>query len=376
MQRNSLSKNSVIERKFDGVLFALVVAISLFGIFAIYSATRTLNTNSRVVVQSAAFVLGLAGMIVLCFFDYEQLGKMIIPILTISAGLLVIVLIFGVFGSWGTKGWLDLGFVNIQPAEIAKPCFAVTFAYHLSRVGDKLNRLPVLLGLVLHMLIPVGLIALQPDLGSAMVYIFMFVCMIFTAKLSYKYIIPAIIAGVGLLPVVYNFVLTDTQRWRIQVFLNPSLDPLDKGYNVIQSKIAVGSGQLFGKGFLQGTQNQMSYLPMKYTDFIFSVISEEFGFIGAMFVVIGLFLIIYKCFKIAQSADNMFGRLIATGIGAMFLFHTFENIGMCIGLMPVTGIPLPFLTYGGSSLVTNMLSIGIVLSISYHNKPQNIFEVY
>ncbi len=376
LQKKGLSKNSVIEKKFDALLFVLVIAVSVFGIIAIYSATRTLGTNSRVAVQSAAFGIGLAVMLVMCFFDYEQLGRMIVPIFTVSTGLLVIVLIFGVMGSWGTKGWLDLGIIRIQPAEIAKPCFAVTFAYHLSRVQEKINRPSVLLGLILHMALPVGLILLQPDVGSAMVFIFMFICMIFAAKLSYKYIIPAGAAGAVSLPLIYRFVLSDTQRERILVFLDPNRDPQNKGYNVIQSKIAVGSGQLFGKGFMQGTQNQMGYLPMKYTDFIFGVISEEFGFIGSMFVVLALFTIIWKCIKTAQRADNLFGRYICVGIAAMFLFHTFENIGMCIGLMPVTGIPLPFLTYGGSSLVSNMAAIGIVMSVAYHNKPQNIFEVY
>ena len=144
----------------------------------------------------------------------------------------------------------------------------------------------------------------------------------------------------------------------------------------MQSKIAVGSGQLWGKGYLQGTQNQMGYLPAKHTDFIFSIISEELGFIGAVIVVGVMFALIYKCFKTAQKADNAFGRYICVGVGAMMLFHVFENVGMCIGLMPVTGIPLPFLSYGGTSLVVNMIAMGLVLSVAYHNKPRSVFDVY
>ena len=376
MRKKGLSKNSVIEKKFDWSLFLLVIVISVFGIISIYTSTRSLGSNSRVIVQSVAFVLGLAGLLVMCFFDYEQFKKLAMPIMIVSVGMLVVVLLFGVMGTWGTRGWIDLGIVSIQPAEIAKLFFSITFAFHLSKVQEKINKIPVLFGLMLHLLIPVGLICLQPDIGSAMVFIFMFICMLFTAKLSYKYIIPALIIGIISLPLIYHFLLTDVQQERIQVFFNPSRDPQGRGYNVIQSKIAVGSGQLFGKGFLQGTQNQMGYLPMKYTDFIFSIICEEFGFIGAVFVTLGLFAVIFKCIRAAQRADNLFGKYLCTGIAAMLLFHTFENIGMCIGLMPVTGIPLPFLSYGGSSLVTNMLAIGIVMSVEYHNKPRNIFEVY
>ena len=220
-----------------------------------------------------------------------------------------------------------------------------------------------------------GLIMLQPDAGSAMVFIFMFICMIFSAKLSYKYIFPVMGAGLLAIPLIYNFVLDEFQKKRIQVFLNPELDPVGSGYNVLQSKIAVGSGGLFGKGFTKGTQNIMEYLPSKHTDFIFSIIAEEFGFIGAVLTILILFAIILRCFSVAKAADNLFGRFICTGIGAMFLFHTFENIGMCIGLMPVTGIPLPFISYGGTSLVTNMIAIGLVMSVAYHNKPRSIFEV-
>lgn len=237
---------------------------------------------------------------------------------------------------------------------------------------DDINKPLVILGLLLHIGVLVGLILLQPDMGSALVFMFMFICLMFVAKLSYKYIIPFGALGIASLPFVYKYVLSEYQQKRIQVFFNPDLDPLNRGYNVIQSKIAVGSGQLWGKGYLQGTQNQMGYLPTKYTDFIFSVISEEIGFIGAMVVVGVLFLLIYKCFKTAQKADNAFGRYICVGVGAMMLFHVFENVGMCIGLMPVTGIPLPFISYGGTSLVVNMIAIGLVLSVSYHNKPRSV----
>ncbi|MGN0108452.1 MAG: rod shape-determining protein RodA [Hominilimicola sp.] len=376
MKTKSVSKKSVILMEFDWFLFILTVGLAIFGIVMIYSATRTLHSNTNVIVQSGAMVIGCALMLATCFFDYEQLQNLIKPIYIFAIVMLLLVLIFGVSGDWGARSWIRFGAIGIQPSEIAKICFIVTFSYHLSKVHDDINKPLVILGLLLHIGVLVGLILLQPDMGSALVFMFIFICLMFVAKLSYKYILPISALGIASLPFIYKYVLSEYQQKRIQVFFNPDLDPLNRGYNVIQSKIAVGSGQLWGKGYLQGTQNQMGYLPTKYTDFIFSVISEELGFIGAMIIVGALFLLIYKCFKTAQKADNAFGRYICVGVGAMMLFHVFENVGMCIGLMPVTGIPLPFISYGGTSLVVNMIAVGLVLSVSYHNKPRSVFDVY
>ena len=371
-----LSKSSVMVREFDLVLFGLTVLLAIFGIIVIYSATRTLETNSNVIVQSGAFCLGVAALVVTCLFDYEQFKNFIKYIYIFSVVILILVLIFGVTGDWGARSWIRFGSIGFQPSELAKICFIITFSYHLDKVQDSINKPLAILGLLAHIGVLVGLILLQPDMGSAFVFMFIFICLMFVAKLSYKYIIPIMIAGVASLPFIYKYGLSEYQQMRIKVFINPELDPLNRGYNVIQSKIAVGSGQMWGKGYLDGTQNQMGYLPTKYTDFIFSVISEEFGFIGSMAVVILLFALIWRCFTIARRADNAFGRFICTGVGAMFLFHVFENVGMCIGLMPVTGIPLPFMSYGGTSLVTNMLAIGLVMSVAYHNKPRSLYDVY
>ena len=363
--------------EFDWLLFTVTIGLAIFGIVMIYSATRSLGTNVNVIVQSGALVIGCALMLVTCFFDYEQLKSLIKPIYIFAVAILILVLLIGIgTNEWGAKSWIRFGPVGIQPSEIAKVCFVITFSYHLSKVHDDINKPLVILGLLLHLGVLLGLIALQPDFGSAMVFVFIFICLMFTAKISYKYIIPAgVIVGASL-PLIYKYVLKDYQQGRILAFFNPERDASGSGFHVIQSKIAVGSGQLWGKGYMQGIQNQMGYLPEKHTDFIFSVICEELGFIGALLVVGALFFLIYKCFKTAQKADNAFGRYICAGVGAMMLFHVFENVGMCIGLMPVTGIPLPFLSYGGTSLVVNMVAIGLVLSVSYHNKPRSVFDVY
>ncbi|MDD6485305.1 MAG: rod shape-determining protein RodA [Clostridiales bacterium] len=375
-KQSGLKDKSVMSKEFDWFLFLLTIILAVCGIIFIYSATRSLNTNSNVIVQSGAAFLGIGAVVAINFFDYEQFKNLVKPIYIFSAAILILVLLFGTSGDWGARSWIRFGSIGVQPAELAKICFILTFSYHLEKVKEKINRPLILLGLILHISVPVGLILMQPDMGSAMVFMFMFACMIFMAGLSYKYIIPILGAGVLSTPLIYKYVLSEYQQKRIQVFLNPDLDPLNRGYNVIQSKIAVGSGQLWGKGYLEGTQNQMGYLPTKSTDFIFSVISEEFGFIGSMIIVIMLFALIWHCFKIAKKADNAYGKYICTGVASMFLFHVFENVGMCIGLMPVTGIPLPFMSYGGTSLLTNMLAVGLVMSVAYHNRPRDTIEVY
>lgn len=369
-------ERSVTEKKTDWPLIIVTMCLSVFGIIVIYSATRTLDTNTNVIVQSISFAIGIGLLVLLQRFDYEQFKNMIKPIYIISVLMLVAVLIFGITGDWGARSWIRIGAIGIQPSEFAKICFIITFSYHLSMVEEDINKPLVIFGLILHLSVPVLLIMCQPDLGSMLVFLFMFACMLFAARLSWKYIVPVALGGVISLPFIYKYVLNEYQQKRIQVFFNPDLDPLNRGYNVIQSKIAVGSGQLWGKGYLQGTQNQLGYLPTKYTDFIFSVISEEFGFIGAALVALALFFIIWRCFKTAQLSSNLFGRYICVGTASMLLFHSFENMGMCIGLMPVTGIPLPFVSYGGTSMVTNMIAIGLVLSVAYHNKHRSVFDVY
>lgn len=351
----------------DSFLFGITLFAAIFGIIMIYSATRSFNTNSNVIIQSASFLIGAALMMIISKIDYHFFGQIILPIFGVCIVLLVAVLIFGSTGNWGARSWIRFGPIGIQPSEICKVGFAITLAKHLSMVKHQLERPITVILLLAHVGIFLGLIMLQPDAGSAMVFCFMFATCVFAAGLSFRYIIPAVLGIAAFIPIAYMFLLSDYQKHRIQVFLNPDMDKLGSGYNVIQSKIAVGSGQLFGKGFLKGTQNQLGFLPTKHTDFIFSTIAEELGFIGALLVILILFLIIARCIKAAGEANDSFGKFLCLGIAAMFIFHTFENIGMCIGLMPVTGIPLPFISYGGTALLTNMIAVGIVLSVTRHS---------
>ena len=356
----------------DNLLFAVTLITAIIGIIVIYSATLSFNTYTNVIVQSGAFLIGMLLMLMISKIDYHFYGYISVPIYAVCIALLVAVLVFGSTGNWGARSWIRFGPIGIQPSEICKIGFALTFAKHLSVVKERINRPLTLLLLLVHLGVILGLIMMQPDAGSAMVFCFMFAVMVFTAGLSFKYVIPAVLTLTASLPFVYFFLLSEYQKHRIQVFFNPEMDKLGSGYNVIQSKIAVGSGQLFGKGFLKGTQNQMGFLPTKHTDFIFSVIAEEFGFIGALLVILLLFLIIARCIKAAQEANDLYGKYVCIGIAAMLIFHTFENAGMCIGLMPVTGIPLPFISYGGTSLLTNMIAIGIILSVTRHSHGTSI----
>ncbi|MEG1363625.1 MAG: rod shape-determining protein RodA, partial [Clostridia bacterium] len=209
---------------------------------------------------------------------------------------------------------------------------------------------------------------LQPDFGTAVVFIVITLFMLFINKVKYRYlIIVGLILVLAVTP-IYMFGLNDIQKDRINVFLNPSLDPLGSGYNAIQSKMAIGSGMLFGTGFLQGTQTQYGYLPIKSSDFIFSVLSEELGFIISALIVILFVTLIIKIISVAKKTDSDYARYVAIGICGMIFFHFVQNIGMSIGLLPITGVPLPFVSYGGSSLMTNMIAVGIILSISARKK--------
>lgn len=357
-------------RSFDKVLFALVIILSVIGLFMIYSATHSYGTSSYVITQGGAFGIGLILMIILTFFDYEQYEGLIKYIAGCAIILLILVLIIGQAGEWGAKSWIRIGSVGIQPAEIAKVAFILTFSYHISLVKDDINKPGTLLGLLVHTAIPVGLILLQPDAGSGMVFVFIAIVMLFIAGISYKYIISAGVLGVISLPVIYSL-LSEYQKDRIRVFLNPESDPLFRGYNVIQSKIAVGSGRIFGTGYLKGTQTQFEFLPTKHTDFIFSVICEEFGIFGAMAVILLLALLIVRIIKISKNANTTFGKFISIGVASMLIFHLVENCGMCIGLTPVTGIPLPFISYGGTSIITYMIAVGLVMSVAYRSKKLN-----
>lgn len=349
-------------RNLDLPLVFLTFVTAMFGILMISSAGGT----RYVIIQSIAFFIGICGIVALMILDYEYLAQISLYLYAASVGLLILVLIPGL-GSVhnGARSWFELGPVNFQPAELVKIIFIITFAKQLSENEDSINQPKTLLKLLAHLGILCVLILIQPDFGTAAVFLGIALVMLFTAKISWKYVAGGIAAVAAACPLVWFFILQDYQKNRIISVFNPERDPSGTGYHVIQSKIAVGSGKIFGTGLYKGSSQVNNLLPERHTDFIYSVVCEELGMVGAILVILLLTLIILRCIYIGINARNALGTYICTGVAAMLIFQVFENIGMCLGLFPVTGITLPFFSYGGSSLLTTMLAIGLVLNVRY-----------
>ena len=362
--------------KVDKALLICSVLAAAIGILIINSAAYALPSHTKfVAVQSLAFLLGVAAMTGVVFFNYKNFEKLHYLVFAVGVALLVLVLAVGKL-THGTQGWIVLGPITLQPSEIAKVCFILTFSSHVTRRYDKINEPKTLFLLFIHFLCYIIPVLLQPDFGTATVFAVIFAFVLFFAGIHRKYIIGVASAAAVASPVVW-FLLKDYQRNRILMLFFPEKDPTGSGYHVLQSKLAIGSGMFSGRGYLHGPQTQYGYLPEKQTDFIFSVIGEEFGLIGALAITIILFIIVYRCFMIAKSCSHdTFGELVCVGVGAMMFFHVVENIGMCLGLLPITGIPLPFVSYGGSNLVTCFVAIGLVQSIKMRRRATKFdFEV-
>jgi len=357
-------------KKFDKILILLFIAAVTIGLVFIYSATRSMDGNIKfIIVQSIGIFIGIILMYIITCIDYEDLASLWKFFTGLSIFLLLLVLIIGIGAeSTGTKGWIRFGGIGIQPAEIVKICFILTLAKHLDTIKDDINYIKNVFLLLCHLSIPLGLILAQPDFGSAMVFVFIFVVMVFVANIDWKYIVTAGVAGVIIGLVSWFFLLDLYQKQRIYALFNPESAAESYGYHVMQSKIAIGSGQVTGTGLFKGIQTQMGYLPEKHTDFIYSVIGEEGGIIMCMITLLVLMFMILRCINIARKAKDELGSFICMGVAAMWLFHTFENIGMAIGIMPVTGIPLPFISYGGSSVMTNCMALGLVLNVHMRSK--------
>ncbi len=357
-------------RNFDFPLFVAVILLTVIGIILVASATSSMASGMRyVIIQSAALILGIAACFVMAFWDYEYLASKSYYLFGLNILALVIVLIIGTGAEeWGGKSWIRFGPIGIQPSELVKISFIICLASQLAQFKEELNRPSKLIWTLLHIGVILGLILLQPDMGTAMVFAAIYAGMLFAAKLDWKYIVSTVALFLFSLPLLWMFVLKEYQKERIRVFLNPSLDPQGSGYQVLQSKLAIGSGQIAGDGLFSGMQIQMGNVPAKHTDFIFAVAGEELGFIGCCLIVGIIIFIIARCFYIGLNAKNSLGGFMAVGVGMMLLAQSFENIGMTIGIMPVTGITLPFLSYGGSSIVTNFIAIGLVLNICRRRK--------
>lgn len=370
MERKFLMFNLKLKsfKKFDFVLLITMIVLCIYGLVILKSATLSYGTNSYLKSQTIAIAIGLFAILFLVLLDYEFLGKMYIPIYIICNVLLLAVLIFG-FGEdeWGARSWLKIGPIVFQPSEFVKIGLIISLAKFIDNHKERINEPFTLLKILAFAGFPVLLILKQPDAGTAMVFIFFIAIMLFVAGVKWKYIGMAALAGLAALPVLW-FRMDTYQRDRIFDFLEPERNPIGTGYQALQGKIAIGSGKVFGRGLFQGVFTQFNYIPEKQTDFIFAVLVEELGFIGGMGLIALYFILITRFIKIAKNSNDLFGSLMVIGIAAIFVFHIWENIGMTIGLMPITGIPLPFISHGGTFMLINMIGIGICLSVGLHRE--------
>lgn len=351
---------------FDWALLGVTFLLGCFGLIILYSAvTAGVPTPQKVlcVKQVVWYCTGLCAMVISFLFNYRMLDRWAHVIYAICILLLIAVFFFGNYVG-GARRWLILGPVSIQPSEIVKIAVIIILARYYSKLAN-------VRGLVLRELIhpfiltiiPFVLILRQPDLGTAIMVVLIAGSMTIFVKIEKRSFAYIIAFCTGIIPLVL-YCLKGYQKQRILTFLNPDRDPLGAGYHIIQSKIAVGSGMISGKGFLKGTQNALSFLPEQHTDFIFSVLSEEWGFLGSLIILMLFLMLIIIGLNIAYKCREPFGTILSMGITAMIAWQVFINIGMVIGLMPVVGVPLPFISYGGSSILTIMISIGILMNIS------------
>lgn len=377
-----MNRNKVNWKNLDWVLLAAVLCLVLYSVLSIGNTMAdTIDENAGLFAQLGNifssqyaglqllwFVLGAGVLFVVLLFDYEQYGRLSTIIYWVSVALLAALLVLSE-ARRGSSSWFALGGSDggrtFQPAEFAKIAFILFMAKRLSSYkATGIRTFKEFLPLMMYILIPVALIAAQPDFGTASVYLVVSIVMLLAAGLSKKIIAAAGGLLAAALPLLWFVILNDEQKERVYVFLDPSLDPLGDGYHAIQSRVTVGSGQFSGKGlFDASTMSQLNYLPDKHTDFIFSVTAESFGFIGILLLVVFYVVLLMRILRIATGTQDRFGALLCVGVAAMYMYHIFENVGMSIGLMPITGIPLPFMSYGGSHMLANMLALGLVLNV-------------
>lgn len=351
-------------KDFDAVLLAMTFVIFLIGLLAIHSATQAKNLTlyeSYAFRQLTWLGIGILFLAITVRISYHKFLDIAYVLYMINISLLVLVLIMGHI-RLGAQRWFSIGGFAFQPSEFMKISFILALS---SYVGQKKGAMESLGSLIVPFILlaaPFVLVLLQPDLGTALLLVPVFFAILLVGGAKPKYLVWAILAGFACMPLFWHF-LRDYQKQRLLVFINPNIDPLGAGYTIIQSKIAVGSGGLIGKGWLNGTQNQLNFIPERHTDFIFSVIGEEWGFLGAAALILLYLLIVHRTFNIGSLTSDRYGKCIATGIAVLLSLQVIINIGMTIGLMPVVGIPLPLVSYGGSSLLATLVAVGLLLNV-------------
>ncbi|MGE0821372.1 MAG: rod shape-determining protein RodA [Candidatus Binatia bacterium] len=350
---------------FDWVLFVLVLSLVGVGVLGVYSATYEENQqlSSLAMRQMSWAGLGFVGMVMAFAIDYREIERLGYLFYGITLVFLLLVPIVGSFGG-GARRWISFGVFSLQPSELAKVALIVALSHHLHYLCPPQGySLRDLISPGILVAIPGALVLAEPNLGTATILGLVAMTVIFAAGIRTRSLAQLAMAGGGLLPLLWSH-MKPYQKQRILSFLNPQDDPLGSGYHMIQSKITIGSGMIWGKGFLQGTQSQLDFLPEKHTDFIFAVLAEEWGFVG-MCVLFALYsALLARLLVIAWRARDRFGSLVAVGCAAVIFWQVLINVGMNLGVLPVVGVPLPLLSYGGSSLLTIMIALGLALNVS------------
>ena len=344
----------------DFPLLILLLALCTLGLMVLYSAG---DQNLAYVKRQATFmVLGFIIMFVVAQFEVRYWEKWAFVFYGLGLLLLIAVLFFGV-GAKGAQRWLDIGFSRLQPAEFMKVAVPLMLASYLSKrfIPPTLKHISWAMVMIM---IPAVLIMRQPDLGTALLIFVSGFLTLFLAGLGVRYLIGTFLTGIAAVPVMWNFVLLDYQKQRILTLLSPEKDKLGSGWNIVQSKTAIGSGGINGKGWTEGTQSQLNFLPESHTDFIIAVLAEEFGLIGVLTLLALYTLVIARCLFISFKAQSQFGRLLAGSLGLIFFIYVFVNMGMVSGILPVVGAPLPMISYGGTAILTLFIGFGLLMAIS------------
>ena len=354
-----------LTKNIEWSILVCTIALVIIGLIAVYSATMSAGLE-EFRKQIMWILISIPFLVLFIAVDYDTLSKVSPVFYGISLISLVAVLFTKPIS--GATSWFNFGTVSIQPSEFAKITIILFLSLLISRFKRKdeksINKFTRLLIILLVMAVPLALIVKQPDYGTAVSIMVACVFMLFVGGIHKRYIFIAALIVVIAVPLLYFFVMPDHAKKRIEVFLNPELDPRGSGYNLSQSKIAIGAGQVFGMGFLKGNQTQLGFLYPKSTDFIFSVIGEEMGFVFCAVIIVLYVVLITKSMYVAKTAKDDLGAVITAGVAGIFFFHMLENIGMTMGLLPITGVPLPFVSYGGSSLLSNFIMIALLLNVS------------
>lgn len=364
---------NISERNFlsrlDIRLILLIFCLNVIGLFNLYSATHGPHSKAveALFLQQIIWLLGgWTVFFIITFIDYLWVNKIIWIVYILNIAALIYTDVLGKVVLGGQR-WIDLHFFRYQPSETMKLCLILLLArilVHRNPLGNGMGIRELFIPSML-ILVPFILTVKQPDLGTAMMLLLIGGTLVYFVKIRKSIILFISVLVLIAIPMAWKYGLKDYQRNRVFTFISPDQDPQGTGYNSIQSRIAVGSGKFFGKGFRMGTQSQLEFLPERHTDFIFSVLSEEWGFVGSLIVLITFAFLFKVCFEISLQARDKYGALIVIGVTAYIFWHMFINIGMVIGLLPIVGVPLPLLSYGGSGMLTTMAGMGLVSSIAY-----------